>query len=81
MFCELPPPLGAVLPELRRGSPKRLRREGGCVQASHFPQALQAPQSRILSKITLKADLLFTRVFGRPSTQQVVKRQNIGQTA
>jgi len=46
-----------------------------------FSQALQAPQSRILSKINLKADLLFTRGFGRLATQQVVRRQKIGQTA
>jgi len=49
--------------------------------AEHFPQALQAPQPGILSKINLKADLLFTRGFGRLATQQVVRRQKIGQTA
>jgi len=27
VLCGLPPPLGVVFPELRRGSPKRLRRE------------------------------------------------------
>src|SRR4029077_5831011 len=30
-FRVLPPPLAVLVPELRRGSPKRLRREGGCV--------------------------------------------------
>jgi hypothetical protein len=30
VLCGFPPPLGAFLPELRRGSPKRLRRAGGC---------------------------------------------------
>src|SRR6266550_2332139 len=36
VLCELPPPLGVVLSELRRGSPKRFRREGGCVHTPHF---------------------------------------------
>jgi len=37
----LPPPLGLVLPELRRGSPKRHWREGGCVQRRFFSHTLK----------------------------------------
>src|SRR5204863_5994908 len=42
-----------------------------------FHRLFRIPQSRIVSKINLKTDLLFTRGFGRLANQQVVTRQNI----